>query len=170
MALSELEVATRTKVHLHNQMAPKGPLSLHQKKGSKPHPEGCTFCSVLCPGCRTSDTLFGKLHSSLGDGGTSQNFRALHRISSGNGYKTCCSALQELFALESAVENENIQDNSNSGMILAADNIKGKKSKLKDQHILLIKIFLSLLHKLLLSGFYILVVFKITSGTNLLHK
>lgn len=87
-----------------------------------------------------------------------------------NWYKTCCSALQELFALESAVKNDNIQDNPNSGMILAADDIKGKKSKLKDKHILLIKIFLSLLHKFLLSGFYILVIFKITSGTNLLHK
>lgn len=45
-----------------------------------------------------------------------------------NGYKTCYSALQEVFALESAVENDNIQDNPNSGMFLAPDNIKeGKK-------------------------------------------
>lgn len=54
----------------------------HQRKGPKPHPEGYTFGTVLCPGCRISETSFGKLHSSLGDGGTSHDFRALHRISS----------------------------------------------------------------------------------------
>lgn len=48
--------------------------------------------------------------------------------------------------------------------------LREEKSKLKDKHILLIKIFLSLLHKFLLSGFYVSVIFKITSGTNLLHK
>lgn len=87
-----------------------------------------------------------------------------------NEYKTCYLSLQELFALGSAVENDNTEDNPNSGMIFAAVNIKGKKGKLKDKHIHLIKFFLSLLHKFLLSGFYILVIFKITSGTNLLHK
>lgn len=172
LALSVPKVLTSTKVCLAKQMSLKGPLRPHWRKGSKPHHEGCTFCSGLCPECRLHGTSFGKLYSRLVDGGTREHFRALHRISSeGRGQNLLFSTLGDICPWKCCWENANIQDNPNAVTFLAPDNIKKKKNKLKGKLILfLIKIFLSLLYKFLLSGFYVLVIFKITSGSNLLHK
>lgn len=85
------------------------------------------------------------------------------------GYKICYPALQKIFALKNTVERMPIfRIIQMLGHFWPQITLrkKNKQNKLKGKLILfLLKIFLSLLYKFLLSGFYVMVIFKITSGT-----